>query len=83
MTLTLVPDTQADVAPTVSAEEWDARAEFDIGVLIARYLESHPPPAGAAFAPEFRQWSDRLRGHGQRRLAEVGSRPLRTVGGGA
>lgn len=68
---------------TVSSEEWDARTEYDIGVLIARYLESHPPPAGAVFASEFQQWSDRLRGHGQRRLTEVGGRHLRAVTGGS
>lgn len=59
--------------------QWDAQTEYDVGVLIACYLESHPPPSGASFAGDFRQWSDSLRDRGLARLGELGQRCLRAL----
>jgi hypothetical protein len=55
---------------------WDARASFEIGILIRRYLEDHPAPPEARFAPDFRHWADSLVADGRARLEELGARQL-------
>lgn len=64
------------------AELWDSRAEYDIGVMIARYLRDNPPPPDSACAADFRDWSDRLKAAGAERLDTWSARPLRAVAGG-
>ncbi len=64
---------------TRGVSEWDARAEYDIGVLIANYLSRNPPPPGAAFALDFHHWSRRLQDRGQARLRALGKRHLQVL----
>jgi hypothetical protein len=61
------------------AERWDAQAEYDIGVLIRRYLQEHPRPDGAVCAEDFRRWSEALRSDGQARLQALGDHRLRVL----
>jgi hypothetical protein len=58
---------------------WDAQAEYDLGVLMLRYLHDHPPPLDSEFAAHFQDWGDRLSSRGQERLKELQARPLRVV----
>lgn len=61
------------------AARWDARAEQDIGVLIARYLSENPAPSESVVALDLRRWSSALRSDGQARLVELGSGRLRAT----
>lgn len=62
-----------------TADEWDARAELDVAVMIARYLRENPPPEGARFADDLEKCSSNLCVHGHRRLDDLGTRQLRSV----
>jgi hypothetical protein len=55
---------------------WDARAEQDIGLMIARYLLEHPAPDGSELAADLERWSLNLVRDGQARLAGLGHRRL-------
>ena len=58
---------------------WDAQAEYDLGVLMQRYLAEHPPPDGSLFARDLGKWADRLVAHGRRNLDDLGAHPLQAV----
>jgi hypothetical protein len=64
---------QRDVA------SWEARTEYDLGVLIGRYLAENEPPAPSAIADAVAAWSARLLLSGESRLAADGVSPLRVV----
>jgi hypothetical protein len=66
------------VAPTPESEEWDAHAEYDIGVMIGQYLQTHPAPPGAHDQVLALAGSN-LRAVGQRRLDRLGQPHLRAV----
>ncbi len=59
--------------------QWDAQAEFDIGVLLKQYLATHSPPADAKFAADFNHWASRLCERGRARLLALGKRPIRSA----
>lgn len=63
----------------VSAEEWDAHAEYDLGRLISRYLVWHPAPPGSRVASELEEWGQRLCAFGRSDLAALGASYLRVV----
>jgi hypothetical protein len=60
---------------------WDAQAEYDIGVMIRRYLAEHPPPAGSRSAGFLENCAEDLIVSGDARLGALGARPLAPVGG--
>lgn len=68
-----------DGGDSEAGAKWDAQAQFDIGVLISRYLEAHAPPLGAEFAGDFERWGTSLRERGSGRLRVLGSRHLHSV----
>lgn len=68
---------EGGAAPSV--ESWEARAEYDIGVLIARYLAEHPSPSESQVHRDFLSWSAALRCDGQARLQEQGETPLQVA----
>lgn len=65
------------------AYEWDARTELAIAVAIERHLAECPPPEGARFGTDFERWAAALRRDGERRLAQLGKRPLAMAAGHA
>jgi hypothetical protein len=69
----------APTARRLTGAEWDAHAEYDIGVMIERYLSQNPPPGDASFQEPFDRWAGQLRRSGQARLEELRARPLRVV----
>jgi hypothetical protein len=77
--LTGIPTLEENTAGAI----WDGRAEFDIGVLILRYLADSPPPEGARFAGDFEKWGTNLVRSGRGRMEQHGASPLRPVGGDA
>jgi hypothetical protein len=64
---------------SASGEEWDARAEYDLGVFMRRYLHDHPPSVPSALSRDFEVWSENLSHDGQARLAALGARRLRAL----
>ncbi|MCW2951027.1 MAG: hypothetical protein JWQ48_197 [Conexibacter sp.] len=50
---------------------WEARAEHNIGVFIARYLSEHPSPGASTIRSELARWGNALRGDGEARLASM------------
>lgn len=66
-------------APPGSVDEWEARAQLDIGLLIARYLADRPAPGRSRHADLYRQWSDSLQAAGRSRLMDVGARRFQAV----
>ena len=72
MAATMVPQPPRPVV-------WDAQAEYDLGVLMQRYLAEHPPPDNSLFARDFEKWAERLLAHGCRNLGDLGERPLQIV----
>jgi hypothetical protein len=54
------------------SQRWDAQAEYDVGLLIGRYLSEHPRPVASRVA-------DRLEAVG-RDLQDLGSDRLRALG---
>ena len=72
-------DTAEDVDPD-GVTLWEARAEHDVGVMIARYLAEHPPPGRSHVEADLARWSTALRDDGQARLTALGHPPLRAVG---
>jgi hypothetical protein len=79
MTLTEVPTLKVNA----DADAWDSRSCFEVGMLIAHYLQEHPPPPEAVYAKDWVDWSERLVRLGRRRLAEAGVSPLRSLDGDA
>jgi hypothetical protein len=77
MPLTLIPTERA----IQEAAHWDAQAEYDIGVLIACYLERHPPPYDSSTAALLVACSRDLQESGEKRLDRMGERRLRALGG--
>lgn len=67
----------------MTADEWDARATLDIGMLIERYLSERPPPCETLTSAAWTTWSAQLKERGEDRLATLGSRRLAPVGAGA
>lgn len=65
--------------PMMTGPEWDARAEFDVGLLMARYLQINPAPADSEIADDFEIWAGNLERRGRERLQELGLRRLRRV----
>ncbi len=63
---------QQALLPEDEVARWEAQAEYDIGVLIRRYLQENAPP------PES-QMADELAGVA-RDLQDVGSAHLRRLG---
>jgi hypothetical protein len=61
-------------------ETWDARAEFDVGLMIGRYLAEHPAPEGSTMAPRLEVIAQDLRDLGEQRLQNLGRCRLRAVG---
>jgi hypothetical protein len=62
-----------------AVERWDAQAEFDVGVLISRYLSEHPPPPFSELASDLSLWSENLTQHGRASLEDFGVRRLQAV----
>jgi hypothetical protein len=58
---------------------WDAHAERDIGLMIARYLLANPAPADSLIASDLEAWAVNLLRDGQARLAELGEPRLCAV----
>jgi hypothetical protein len=58
---------------------WDAQAEWDIAVMIRRYLAEHPSPRGSDLARELKLCADDLKDASRRHLSQLGARPLRSV----
>jgi hypothetical protein len=65
---------------SVEGLQWDSRAEYHVGVMIARYLADNPPPSDAALAGELATWSENLRRHGESRLRSWDVRPTADCG---
>lgn len=65
---------------TASIDSWEARAEYDLGVLICRYLQEHPAPAGSAMAERLREYGEGFRDLGAEHLAVLDHRRLSVVG---
>jgi hypothetical protein len=59
-------------------ERWDAQAKFDIGVMINRYLEQHPPEAETTAAAQLALSGRTLEGAGRTHLRRLGLRHLRS-----
>lgn len=57
-------------------KEWEARTSYEIGVLMDRYLQDHPPPRENEIHWCFRDWAARLRVDGAARLAALGASRL-------
>ncbi len=68
--------TAAPVAPDITGELWDARAERDLGVMIRRYLAEHPPPAGSCCAGVLEDCAEDLIISGDAGLGALQARPL-------
>lgn len=60
-------------------ERWEARAEHDVGVFIARYLAEHPCPASSVIAARLEQSAQDLQAAGQLGLDRLGQSRLRAV----
>jgi hypothetical protein len=60
-------------------ERWDARATYEIGVLVLRWLNENPPPGASEVAEEARSWGSRMKECGEARLRETGERTLRVL----
>lgn len=58
---------------------WEARATYEIGVLMRRYLADHPPPAESSAHDQLDDWGDRLQAAGAARLRELGVRRLQVA----
>lgn len=61
------------------ATAWDARATYDLGLLIRRYLSWHPPPEGSSYGAEYHLWASEMRELGEQELGDLGLRPFRSV----
>lgn len=61
-------------------EVWEARAEYDMGRLMGRYLTDNPPPGRSEAVDDLREFAARLEAMGTGRLAELGLRRLRALG---
>jgi hypothetical protein len=71
----------AEVTAQVDAvAAWEARAEREVGVMIARYLAENPAPGRSHVEDDLARWSGELRSDGQARLAALGHPSLRAVG---
>lgn len=66
-----------------AVEEWEARAEHDIGVLILLYLADHPRPVRSVGADCWEEWARGLVERGQSRLEASGGRHLQPIPAGA
>jgi hypothetical protein len=56
---------------------WEATMETDIGVLIKRHLQSHPPPRSSEVRDDLEAWAQALVDDGRVRLRVLGRAPLR------
>lgn len=71
------------IAASTDAARWDAQAEYDIGVMVQRYLHDNPPIAESEVARLLTNCAGDLEASGERRLLSLGYRRLRSVGGSA
>ena len=69
-----------DVTPV---GEWEAHAEFDLGMLIGSYLRRNPPPPGSHLAVELDDCARDFEVAGRAHLAQLGRGPLRLAPRGA
>ena len=60
-------------------DQWEAQAEYDLGVLICRYLQEHPAPPGSTMAERLREYGEGFRDLGQDHLGALGVRRLAGV----
>jgi hypothetical protein len=60
-------------------DPWEAHAEYDVGVLILRYLEQHPPPRQTELVRDLLAGAQDLESAGLRHLRELGERRLYVV----
>lgn len=61
---------------TEQVERWDARATYDVGLLITRYLHQCPAPAGSSVASRLDVIGRDLQGFGKMHLEQLGLRHL-------
>ncbi len=64
---------------TRDAAVWDARAEVDVGVLIATYIARNPAPDVALCVDSLQERGENLVAGGQRRLNDLDARTLRAI----
>lgn len=62
-------------------EEWEARAELDIGTLIHSYLLTHPAPERSELVEDLESSAEHLLEAGFMDLDRLGRRRLQAVGG--
>jgi hypothetical protein len=63
----------------LAIEQWEARAEHAIGLMIVRYMAQHPAPAPCEAGLWLTKAGENLREVGCRKLARLGIGPLRPV----
>jgi hypothetical protein len=63
--------------------EWEAHAEFDLGLLIGSYLRRNPPPVDSHLAVELDDCARDFEVAGRAHLAQLGRGPLRLAPRGA
>ena len=68
-----------DVPIGLDAALWDARAAWDIGRMVDRYLRHNPAPSDSRLAGSLEVWSEALTDHAESRLSSLGARRLRAV----
>jgi hypothetical protein len=57
-------------------EHWEAHAKYDVGLLIARYVQQHPAPTGSSVAPRLEATGLDLQAAGEQHLDRLGLRRL-------
>jgi hypothetical protein len=62
-----------------AGKRWDAHAEYDVGVLIASYLQQNPAPQGSRVELDLALAARNLRAAGQLRLDCLGHSHLQVV----
>lgn len=78
---TIEQDQHLPTSAKLDAATWDARAAYDVGVIISRYIAENPAPPDAKFAADIETWGENLQRWGRGYLRAAGASPLRPVGG--
>lgn len=60
-------------------DAWEARAERDVGLMIARYLGENPCPGASRICDAFASYAAQLRDRGEARLEAGSVRAFRAV----
>lgn len=68
-----------DSGPQAKARLWDARAQHDVGVLLARYLRENPPPEETRTSRGLAKSAEDFLDVGARGLRTLGASPIRPV----